>query len=201
MTSERKLWYNEGQMKRLFILAGANGSGKSTISKVLLPTEGIVYINPDDIAKELNSINPLASRIQAGKETLRRIHALLDEGQSFAIETTLSGAGYVDIIKEAKECGYDITLAYVYVDTAEFCVERIKARVMNGGHDVPEADVRRRYGRSKANFVSVYAPLVDHWMLYYNGGNELLLVAHRNGQREVVAEDKYEAFMEGVCQI
>lgn len=186
-------------MKRLYILAGANGSGKSTISKMLLPAEKIVYVNPDDIAKELNPQDPLSVRILAGRETLRRINALLDEGCSFAIESTLSGSGYVGMIKKAKDLGFDVTIAYVYVDTPDLCLERIKVRVLNGGHDVPEGDVCRRYERSKVNFAQVYAPLADHWMLYYNGGNDFLLVAHGNGQTKIIAQEKYKTFMEGLC--
>ncbi len=199
LTLRRPFCYNGVQMKRLYILAGANGSGKSTISKVLLPAEEIVYINPDDIAKELNPQDPLSVRILAGRETLRRINALLDEGRSFAIESTLSGSGYVGMIEKAKKFGYDVTIAYVYVDTPDLCLERIKARVLNGGHDVPERDVRRRYERSKVHFVKVYAPLADHWMLYYNGGNDFLLVAHGNGQTEIVAQKKFMTFMEDLC--
>lgn len=186
-------------MKRLYILAGANGSGKSTIAKVLLPTEGIVYVNPDDIAAELNPTNPPAARIQAGRETLQRIDDLMAQGVSFAIESTLSGTGYVGMIQRAKARDYEVTIAYVFVDTADFCLERIRVRIQNGGHDVPAEDVRRRYGRSKANFVSVYAPLADHWMLYYNGGNDLLLVAHGNGSLRVVVQERYDSFMEGIC--
>jgi len=187
-------------MKQLYILAGANGSGKSTISKVLLPSEGIVYVNPDDIARELNPVDPPAARIAAGKETIRRVGAIIENGMSFAIESTLSGSGYVETIQRAKSLGYVVTIAYVYVDSAEFCLERIRVRVQNGGHDVPEDDVRRRYGRSKANFVSVYAPLADHWLLYYNGGNDLLLVAHGNGAVNVVVQDRYDSFKESLCQ-
>lgn len=187
-------------MKRLYILAGANGSGKSTISKVLLPSEGIVYINPDDIARELNPNDPPSAKISAGRETLRRIDESLDKGVSFAIESTLSGAGYVAMVNRARRLGYDVTIAYVYVDSPEFCLERIRVRVLNGGHNVPADDVRRRYDRSKSNFVSLYAPLANHWMLYYNGGNDLLLVAHGNGTTRVVAQDRYDLFMEGLCQ-
>lgn len=192
-------WYNGGRMKRLYILAGANGSGKSTISRVLLPTEGVVYVNPDDIARALNPANPPAAKIAAGKETLLRIDAQLNGGASFALESTLSGSGYVEIVGRAKSLGYEVTIAYVFVDSADFCLERIRVRVRNGGHDVPAEDVHRRYGRSKRNFVAVYAPLADHWMLYYNGGDDLLLVAHGNGDVRVVVQDRYDSFMEDVC--
>ena len=185
--------------KDLYILAGANGSGKSTISKVLLPREGVVYINPDDIAREINPDDPVGARIEAGREAIRRIDALLDRGDSFAVESTLSGKAHVKMIERAKSLGYTTTIAYAFVDSAAVCIERIAVRVKNGGHDIPPEDVLRRYGRSRENFVKVYAPIVDHWMLYYNGGNDIVLVAHGNGAVNVVAHERYNKFMEGLC--
>ena len=187
-------------MKRLYILAGANGSGKSTISKVLLPAEHLVYVNPDDIAKELSPDDPTSARIDAGRETLHRIDELLTKGDSFAIESTLSGNTYVKVLERAKVLGYRTTIAYVFVDSAEVCIERIRVRVQNGGHAVPAEDVRRRYIRSKDNFVSVYAQLADRWLLYYNGGSEIALVAHGNGLSNIILRERYEAFMEDICQ-
>ena len=185
--------------KNLYILAGANGSGKSTISKVLLPGEGIVCISPDDIARGINPADPVAARIEAGREAIRRINALLDRGDSFAVESTLSGKAHAKMIERAKSLGYTTTIAYAFVDSAAVCMERIAVRVKNGGHDVPPEDVLRRYGRSKENFVKVYEPIVDHWMLYYNGGNDFVLVAHGNGAVNVVASERYNKFMEGLC--
>ena len=139
-------------MKRMFILAGANGSGKSTISRVLLPAEGIVYVNPDDIAMELNPSDPLGVRIEAGRETFRRIDELFERGESFAVESTLSGNAYVKVLQLAKALGYETMIAYVFVDSPEVCIARIAVRVQGGGHFVPDEDVRRRYARSKENF-------------------------------------------------
>lgn len=187
-------------MKQFFILAGANGSGKSTISKVLLPNEGVPYINPDDIAKRLNPSNPARAQVAAGKETLMRVAAYLEEGKSFAIESTLSGVGYVKLLKRAKSLGYDIMIAYIFVDSPEACIARINSRVKRGGHFIPAADVRRRYQRSRDNFVKLYAALADHWMLYYNGGMDIALVAHGNGSTNVISKERYDAFMEGICQ-
>lgn len=186
-------------MKRLFILAGANGSGKSTIAKVLLPSEKIDYVNPDDIARELNPQNFTSVKIAAGREALRRIDDLIIRNRSFAIESTLSGLAYVKTIERVKRAGYTTILAYVYVDSADVCIARIIARVKNGGHPVPDVDVRRRYVRSKRNFLDVYASLVDHWMLYYNGGSDLSLVAHGNGGVNVLSQERFSAFKENLC--
>ena len=165
-----------------------------------MPTEHLVYVNPDDIAKELRPDNPTAARIDAGRETLRRIDELLTQGESFAIESTLSGNTYVKVLERAKSLGYTTTIAYVFVDSAEVCIARIAARVQSGGHFVPDEDVRRRYVRSKENFVSVYAQLADRWLLYYNGGSEIVLVAYGNGSSNIIMRERYEAFMEDICQ-
>lgn len=157
-------------MKRLFILAGANGSGKSTIAKVLLPSEKIDYVNPDDIARELNPQNFTSVKIAAGREALRRIDDLIIRNKSFAIESTLSGLAYVKTIERVKRAGYTTIV-----------------------------DVRRRYVRSKRNFLDVYASLVDHWMLYYNGGSDLSLVAHGNGSVNVLSQERFSAFKEDLC--
>ena len=187
-------------IKKFYILAGANGSGKSTISKVLLPSEGLVYVNPDDIAKELNPDNPLAVRIEAGREALRRIDLLLAKGDSFAIESTLSGNTYVKVIERAKSLGYMVVIAYVFVDSPKVCIKRIGERVRNGGHFVPAEDVERRYARSKANFINIYRDMSDLWMLFYNGGADITLVAHGNGDIDVISEERYKGFMEGACR-
>ena len=185
---------------RLYILAGANGSGKSTISKVLLPSEGLVYVNPDDIAKELRPDNPSAAKIEAGKETLRRISSLFEGCESFAIESTLSGSVYVKVIERAKSLGYDVIIAYIFVDSPDVCIRRIEARMRNGGHFVPAEDVVRRYSRSKYNFVGLYRGMADYWLLYYNGGTDFSLVAHGNGDANIILKERYEAFMEGLCR-
>ena len=185
---------------RLYILAGANGSGKSTISKVLLPSEGLIYVNPDDIAKELRPDNPSAAKIEAGKETLRRIASMFERCESFAIESTLSGSVYVKVIERAKSLGYDVIIAYIFVDSPDVCIRRIEARIRNGGHFVPAEDVVRRYSRSKYNFVSLYRGMANHWLLYYNGGTDFSLVAHGNGDTNIILKERYEAFMEGICR-
>ena len=187
-------------MKRLFILAGANGSGKSTVAKVLLPAEGIVYVNPDDIAKELNPETPADAKIEAGKEALRRIDSLIGKGESFAIESTLSGTAYVRVINRAKALRYKVVIAYIFVDSPDVCIKRIESRVRNGGHFVPPEDVKRRYLRGKINFLTLYSSLADYWLLFYNGGTDFSLVAYGNGEPNIVSKERYDAFMEDLCR-
>ena len=188
-------------MRVMYILAGANGSGKSTIASVLLPTKSIVYVNPDDIARELNPADLTAVKIEAGKVAVKRVRELVTSGESFAIESTLSGNGYVKVIKEARETGYKVVIAYAFVDSPDMCIARIAARVKNGGHHVPDEDVVRRYYRSKGNFMNVYAELADECMIFYNGESEPILIADKSlgGEMRIYSDSAMKLFMEGIC--
>ena len=187
-------------MRTLYILAGANGSGKSTISKELLPEENIVYVNADDIARELCPENMHSVRIRAGKELYIKIDKLFSENKSFAIESTLSGVGHIKIIEKAHKLGYKVVIIYTFVDSAESCVVRIQTRVKNGGHPVPEKDVIRRFYRSKRNFWNIYKDLADHWILYYNGGDDIVCVAQQDKGKDIVifAENLYNLLKENL---
>ena len=183
-----------------YIIAGANGSGKSTISKVFLPAEGVVYVNPDDIARELCPQSPESARIAAGREALRQVSDFLDRGVSFAVESTLSGSAYVKSIRRAKKLGYKTSIIYTFVDSPDVCIARIAARVRKGGHYIPDADVRRRYTRSKRNFCNLYAPVADYWTLLYNGDAQIVMVARKdNGYGTAVFSDSLlQLFKEGL---
>ena len=190
---------NESNRKRLYLIAGANGSGKSTIARELLPAEGVAYVNPDDIARELCPAAPETARVAAGRETFRRIGAFLKAGASFAVETTLSGLAHVRTLCQARKLGYETTLIYIFVDSPEVCIARIAARVRHGGHFIPDSDVRRRYVRSKRNFWGVYAPLADQWTLFYNGDAQTHMVARKSadGSISVFSEPLHSLFKEG----
>ena len=182
--------------KTFYVLAGANGSGKSTIAKELLQEQKLEYINADDIAKELNPTDISRVKISAGKETKRRIENCFKEKLSFAVETTLSGNNYIKTFEEAKKSGYRIILLYTFVDNAKTCIERIKVRVKNGGNPVPDEDVIRRYKRSISNFWNKYKSLADEWLLYYNGNENYVFVAQQSKGKdiEIINENLYTLF-------
>jgi len=135
----------------LTIIAGPNGSGKSTLTKSVDFDGRDRLLDPDAVARVLNPMNPPAAAIAAGREVLKTIASYLDSGVSFAVETTLSGNGNIDLISTAKSRGYEVHLVFIGVDTPEVSVSRVLNRTTRGGHFVPEADVRRRYERSLAN--------------------------------------------------
>lgn len=151
------------------IIGGCNGAGKSTLARELLPRMGIErFLNADLIAKGLSPVNPSLVAFSAGRRLIEAAQSLIESKTNFAIESTLSGKTYVKMLREAKERGYRFVLHYVMIDSATQAVERVKLRVMTGGHHVPEEDVRRRYERSVRHFVEDYLPLADEWVLWEN---------------------------------
>ncbi len=182
--------------KILYLIAGANGTGKSTLASELLPSENIDFLNADDIAKSLCPDHIESVKIQAGKILLKQLTHLLNSNKSFAIETTLSGKNHIKTIKRAKEVGFKVVLIYSFLDNPTLCEKRIKIRVLNGGHDIPKDDIIRRFYRSKKNFLYVYKDIVDEWNLFYNGASEYILVAQAvNNTLEIFNENLYNNFI------
>lgn len=155
--------------KLLYIISGANGSGKSTLAEVLLKEKKLEFLNADEIAKEIspNAINSVP--ISAGKIYFKRLSEYLKNNKSFAVESTLSGNNIVRIINKAKNQNYKIILVYSFLQNCTTCIERVKNRVENGGHNVPEEDIIRRYYKSVIKFWNEYRYLADEWTMFYNG--------------------------------
>jgi predicted ABC-type ATPase len=185
--------------KHLYIIAGANGSGKSTLASELLPEENLEFLNADDIAKEICPENIESVRITAGRKVLKKLDNLFESKKSFAIETTLAGNNHIETIKKAKELKYNIALIYSFVENPEICINRIKVRVLNGGHNIPDEDVIRRFYRSKNNFWNKYKDIVDEWNLFYNGVSDYILVAKQelNGI-EILNDALYNEFIKDI---
>ncbi len=155
--------------KLLYIIAGANGSGKSTLAEVLLKEKNLEFLNADEIAKEICPDAIDSVPISAGKLYFKRLNKYFQNNKSFAVESTLSGNNIVRIIKKAKQQNYKIILIYSFLKNCAICIERVKKRVENGGHNVPDEDIIRRYYKSVVKFWDEYRFMVDEWTMFYNG--------------------------------
>jgi predicted ABC-type ATPase len=135
-------------MPALSVIAGPNGSGKSTLTSTIWFEGNDNLIDPDAIARRLDVAHPARAAIPAAREAILRSRQLLAERASFALETTLAGHGAMGIMRRAKNGGYQTSLVYVSLSDPELHIERVRLRVSQGGHDIPDADIRRRYWRS-----------------------------------------------------
>jgi predicted ABC-type ATPase len=164
--------------KKLYIIAGCNGAGKTTASKIFLP-DGIFFLNADIIAYQLKPDNVEEVAILAGRIMLNHIDELFSVGASFAIETTLSSKIYIQKIKIAQLLGYHIHLIYFWLNNVDLAILRVKYRVAQGGHNIENQVIRRRYYRGLNNLINIYLPLIDEIMIFDNSGKQLELIAER----------------------
>jgi predicted ABC-type ATPase len=157
---------------RCVLIAGPNGAGKTTFARRYLPEDaGVIhFVNADLIASGLSPLKPELAAIAAARTVLREIDRLAAARTDFAFETTFSGLTYVRRLQAWKQAGYRIELVYLRLRSAELALRRIAARVRQGGHDVPRADVVRRFSRGWRNFQRIYRPLADSWAVYDNSG-------------------------------
>jgi predicted ABC-type ATPase len=135
-------------MAILTVIAGPNGSRKSTLTSSIWFEGNANLIDPDAIARRLDAAQPARSAIPAAREAILRCKALLADRVSLTLETTLAGHGAMSMIRRAKNAGYETFLVYVSLGDPELHIERVRLRVSQGGHDIPDADIRRRYWRS-----------------------------------------------------
>jgi predicted ABC-type ATPase len=164
--------------KYIYILAGPNGAGKTTFAREYLPVEVncLTFINADLIALGLSPFRPAQAALRAGRLMLELIEQLVKRGESFAFETTLAGKSFAKSIPIWRGQAYVVTIYYLALPTVEDALQRVAWRVQQGGHDVPEDVVRRRFAASRRNFEEIYKPLVDEWFLLDNWGEEPILM-------------------------
>jgi predicted ABC-type ATPase len=160
------------RQKKILIIAGPNGAGKTTFATEFLPREAECpnFINADLIAEGINPFRPEASSIQASKMMIEMMKAYVKRGESFSFETTLSGKNYARYIPEWQKEGYKVKLYFLRLPDSEFAIARVKQRVEEGGHNVPEDVVRRRYHSGLNNFETLYKTIVAEWVLVDNAG-------------------------------
>jgi len=158
--------------RRVLIIAGPNGAGKTTFAREYLLQEANcpVFINADLIAAGLSPFRPESAAFQAGRLMLSEIARHAAAGVSFGFETTLAGRTYARMIPRWQMDGYQVKLIFLQLDRPETAIARVAERVRQGGHDVPEATIRRRFQAGTDNFAGLYRDLVDRWVLYDNSG-------------------------------
>ena len=164
--------------KKIVIIAGPNGVGKTTFAREWLPHEANcpVFINADLIAAGIAPFAPESAAMAAGRIMLRLIDEHVARGDSFAIETTLSGLGYARSIKQWQALGYHVKLMFLQLPSADWAIDRVSKRVEQGGHYIPDDVVKRRFDAGLKNFLNTYKPLVDAWWHYDNSNDVPVLL-------------------------
>ncbi|MFC3559546.1 zeta toxin family protein [Pedobacter jamesrossensis] len=177
-------------MANFYIISGCNGAGKTTASFTVLPEmlNCKEFINADEIAKGISPFRPESVAIQAGKIMLSRIEDLMNQNADFAIETTLTTKSYLNTIKIAKTKGYKITLLFFWLNDVELAIERVRTRVLEGGHNIAVDVIRRRYLKGIEN-LSKFTSVSDYWLLIDNSAGTPLFIADGNLEQEITIFD------------
>ncbi len=186
--------YNEA-MKNVYIIAGPNGSGKTTFARTFLPEYAQCdrFINADLIAQGLSPFSPSQVAIKSGKLVLEQIKEFSKQGVDFGFETTMSGVTYLKYFRMLQSSGYKIHIFFLWIPSSQLAIARVKDRVSKGGHHVPVADIKRRFERSTEKFFKSYRPLADKWILFNNAGASPKIIAKKqNAHIDVIDHDLFE---------
>lgn len=183
----------------VYVVAGPNGAGKTTFAREFLPryAECKTFINADLIAAGLAPFAPESVALHAGRLVLEEIDRLAAHRMDFGLETTLSGRSYLNLIRDLKKRGYTVTIFFLWARTVEITRSRVKQRVLQGGHDIPEIDQNRRFSRSLKNFLVDYRRAADAWILFNNSGLEPVPIAmEERGEIRIIDVETYTALRE-----
>lgn len=188
-------------MPRLYIISGCNGAGKTTASYSLLPEmlDCSEFVNSDEFAKSLSPFKPENASIQASRMMLMKIRYLLRKNSDFAVETTLATRTLMKTAKMAQKAGYTVTLLYFWLSSPELAIERVKARVATGGHNIPEETIIRRYHVGIDYFFHYYAPICERWILADNSQIPFRVIAE--GSKDDVVNIKDPLTYEKIREI
>ncbi len=182
----------------VYIIAGPNGAGKTTFAREFLPNYADCenFVNADLIAQGFSPFSPEAAAFRAGRLMLEEINRYVELNEDFGFETTLSGRSFLGLIRDLKKRGYEVHFFFLWVSTVELALERVRVRVLEGGHGVPEPIVRRRFDRSIRNFLVNYRRLGDSWTLLDNSGATPTVIAtEERGDHRIMDRDLYEALI------
>ncbi len=166
-------------MPNIYIIAGCNGAGKTTASFTVLPEMlGCKeFVNADEIAKGLSPFQPETVSFHAGRIMLERIIELIDLDVDFAFETTLTTISYKNTIELARKKGYKITLLFFWLNDVKLAIERVATRVSEGGHNIPEDVIIRRYFKGLTNLTNIFIQICDYWIVIDNSNNPYKFIA------------------------
>ncbi|MFN5208637.1 MAG: zeta toxin family protein [Bacteroidota bacterium] len=169
------------QEKKLYIISGCNGAGKTTASFNILPDllNCKEFVNADEIARGLSPFKPESVSIEAGRLMLKRIKELINSNQDFSFETTLSSKSFIKIIDSARSRGYYITLIFFWLESIELAKDRVNKRVSEGGHNIETDVIERRYKAGIKNLFKLYCDKVDSLLIYDNSKAESELIAEK----------------------
>lgn len=183
------------KVKRLYIIAGCNGAGKTTASFTILPEtlNCKEFVNADEIAKGISPFQPSKVSFEAGRIMLKRINDLFSENKNFAFETTLATRSYKKKIVEAQKKGYEVTLIFFWLQSIDLAKERVKTRVLEGGHNIEPEIIERRFKNGIKNLFEIYLPLVDAVLIIDNSEGKYHLLADKqcSGELNIIDMEKF----------
>ena len=184
--------------KNLYVIAGCNGAGKTTASFTILPEilNCKEFVNADEIAKGLSPFQPEKVSFEAGRIMLNRINELLETNQNFAFETTLATKSYKSKIIKAKKENYNVTLLFFWLETVDLAIERVKTRVIEGGHNIETEVIKRRYINGIKNLFEIYLEIADEVLIFDNSFGAPELIAEKSFETEmkILSNTKFENF-------
>ena len=188
--------------KKIFMIAGPNGGGKTTTAMSLIASKEIdEFLNADEIARGLAPVHPESVSLAASKLLLKRLRELLGARKNFSFETTASGTNYIKYLKEAQEVGYIIYLMFLWLPGPDLAIERVAHRVKQGGHFIPEDVIRRRYYTGLKNLLTYYLPIANQALILDNavvGSTKVIVRKHADGNLEIKKPIIWEEIREQV---
>ncbi|WP_341281119.1 zeta toxin family protein [Paenibacillus sp. FSL H8-0537] len=184
----------------MYVFAGNNGSGKSTIRNLIVDRIGIsVNIDPDALARGLDSVNPESRKVSAGKEAIKLAKECIRNSRDFSVETTLAGGNVIRLMNAAKANGFRVTMFYVGLGDYHLNLERVAVRVKNGGHHIPSDDIIRRHQTSIQNLLS-NLHLLDHLIVIDNSLSEGRIILEVDDGSITFCSDAVPSWIECIIQ-